>query len=114
MNKLCTAVMTTFMLGLWSLQTFASTSTAGEIHFLDFNGAGIDMALRNQDVGQVAHDPEECGSTFVFRLLSTHSNYEALSGVLLMNYYSKHPISVTVTGCSSDMPVVVQIESTSD
>lgn len=113
MGKYIRVIIACMMAGGLPFCVGASTSSAGVLHFIEFNDAGIDIALRNDDVGQVSHDPEECGSNFVFRLLSSHANYEALSGVLLTYYYSKHPVSVTVTGCSSDMPVVVQIESVS-
>lgn len=111
MVQLKQALLLSILCLVFSCKLFAATSVAGELHFLEFNDAGIDMALRGQEVGQINHDPEECGSTFVFRLLSTHANYEALSGVLLTYYYSKHPLSITVAGCSGTMPVAVQFES---
>lgn len=108
-NKMSVAIL----LIIAALKSFAATSTIGELHFLSFNETGIDLALRSSETGQIAHDPEECGSTHIFRLTSSHPNYDALSGVLLTYYYSKRPVAITVSGCSASMPNIVKFESSS-
>ena len=99
------------------LLVFASMANAaltpvGKISYLEFNGSNITIALIAADSSQITSDPDSCGENKKFALLSTHTNYDALAGVLLTYYYEgREDITLDLSGCDGTSPVITQINA---
>ena len=89
-------------------------AVANEIHYLSVEGDGVLMAMQGASDQQIYIDTENCGQSSVFKLLSSHANYDALSGALLTYYFAgREDVTITVSGCSGDKPVIVGIDADS-
>lgn len=101
------------IVGLLVVSTANAVNTgSGEIHYLNFQGTNITVAIKAANQAQIVADPDSCGENDRFVLLATHTNYDALAGALLTYYYDgRSDVNFNLVGCDGTFPTIDQVSA---